>query len=411
MTSFIPGCFSRMVLAVSLATALVAGLAAPTFAGSGTPASKMFKKKTPGTSAAPATQNWAHGAGSGGKATTVTEVISDGSVSPFLLPDSADNIQTAAEKYAAIVASGGWPDVPNGKMRKGATGKSIAVLNRRLNIEGYLRREATEGEFADVYTTATEAAVKTFQRYHGLAATGTVDGPTRSALNVSAKSRLSTIRANVPRIAEYSKDLGDRYVVVNVPAMQIETVSNGKVYSRHNAIVGRPSRPTPVVMTPLETVRFNPYWNAPHSIVERDIVPRMISSGPSKIMKSMNMKIFNGVGGPEVNPNSVNWRRAVVDNYHFRQEPGGSNAMATAKIEFKSPFGIYLHDTPEPHLFNTGQRFTRQVACVSKTSRHSSIGYSRVRTVLTGTAFQSLPSPRNVSTKPLLRRRSFVSLI
>ena len=31
--------------------------------------------------------------------------------------------------------------------------------------------------------------------------------------------------------------------------------------------------------------------------------------------------------------------------------------MATAKIEFNSPHGIYLHDTPEPHLFATGQRF------------------------------------------------------
>ena len=69
------------------------------------------------------------------------------------------------------------------------------------------------------------------------------------------------------------------------------------------------------------------------------------------------MKVFEGVGGPEIDPDDVNWRRVQVDDYHFRQEPGGSNAMATAKIEFNSPFGIYLHDTPEPHLFKTGNRF------------------------------------------------------
>mgnify|MGYP000650341897 CR=1 FL=1 len=70
-----------------------------------------------------------------------------------------------------------------------------------------------------------------------------------------AAQRLATIRANIPRLAEYSKDLGSRYVVVNVPAQQIETVSGGKVYSLHNAIVGRPSRPTPVVMmaSPLDS--------------------------------------------------------------------------------------------------------------------------------------------------------------
>jgi murein L,D-transpeptidase YcbB/YkuD len=106
-------------------------------------------------------------------------------------------------------------------------------------------------------------------------------------------------------------------------------------------------------MAALSDIKFNPYWNAPASIVERDIIPKL-SSG---ILEKMNMKVFDGVGGPEVNPRRINWRRAVVDNYHFRQEPGGDNAMATAKINFPSPFGIYLHDTPEQHLFESGNRF------------------------------------------------------
>jgi murein L,D-transpeptidase YcbB/YkuD len=50
-----------------------------------------------------------------------------------------------------------------------------------------------------------------------------------------------------------------------VPGVQ-RAVENGRVYSRHNIIVGRPSRPTPVVMTALSEINFNPYWNAPASI-------------------------------------------------------------------------------------------------------------------------------------------------
>ena len=357
---------ARWMQSVSLAVALACGVAFVlpdlAFAGSGEPAHTLFKKKSRSAAeddASPAKHNWSgtSSISGGGKATTVTEVVSDAKVSPFLLPDSAASIEAAAGKYAAIVSSGGWPKVPGGKLRKGAEGKAVSVLNQRLYIEGYLRSEAVSGQYAAIFTSATEDAVRRFQRNHGLAVTGAVDGPTISQLNVPAVRRLATIRANIPRIAEYVKDLGSRYVVVNVPAAQIETVSDGRVYSRHNAIVGRPSRPTPVVMTPLATVRFNPYWNAPASIVEKDILPRMISTGPRKVMADMNMKIFQGVGGPEVEPNSVNWRRVVVDDYHFRQEPGGSNAMATAKIEFNSPFGIYLHDTPEPHLFATAQRF------------------------------------------------------
>jgi len=184
-----------------------------------------------------------------------------------------------------------------------------------------------------------------------------VDTTTQKALNIPVERRIATIRANIPRLAEYAKNLGDRYLVVNVPAMQIEAVNAGKVSSRHNAIVGRPSRPTPVVQTALSTVKFNPYWNAPASIIEKDIIPRMISGGPSRVLRDMNITVFEGVGGPEVDPDTVDWRRAVADDYHFRQDPGGENAMKAAKIEFPSPFGIYLHDTPEPHLFKTGNRF------------------------------------------------------
>jgi peptidoglycan hydrolase-like protein with peptidoglycan-binding domain len=309
---------------------------------------------TPGSSSSPTA---GHSSGSGQPATTQTKILNDGSVAPFVTPDSPQSMQAMVDKYSQIVADGGWPQVPRGKLKKGSEGKAVAALNKRLYMEGYLRVEATEGEFAQVFTSATEDALKRFQYNHGLAVTGTIDGSTLAALNVSAASRLATIKANLPRLAEYSKDLGDRYVIVNIPAQQIETVSAGTVYSLHNAIVGRPSRPTPVVMTPLTTLRFNPYWNAPASIVEKDILPRMLSKGPSKIMAEMNMKVFDGVGGPEVDPDKINWRKVRVDDYHFRQEPGGSNAMATAKIEFNSPFGIYLHDTPEPHLFNTGSRF------------------------------------------------------
>lgn len=347
-----------LTFAVAAGVMLTLAIPAPVLAGSGEPASEMLKNRKAGSSGAiPASNNWSHSAVSGGKATTLTQIVNDGSVAPFLVPDSVSLLQAAASRYEQIVASGGWPSVPGGKLRKGATGKGVAALNQRLFIEGYLRKEATEGEFAETFTSATEDALQRFQRNLGLFVTGSADSATLRELNIPASRRLAVIRANIPRIAEYSKDLGNRYVTVNVPAAQIETVGNGRVYSIHNAIVGRESRPTPVVMTALSRVRFSPYWNAPASIVEKDLIPRMLSGGASKVMNDMNMKIFQGVGGPEINPNSVNWRRAVVDDYHFRQEPGGANAMATAKIEFDSPFGIYLHDTPEPQLFDTGQRF------------------------------------------------------
>lgn len=341
-------------VSMSVMLALAASVAAPSGVRAESENSWLSKKLS---ASSKSRANTGHTQGSGIPATTETAVLNDGSVAPFVTPDSAAQIQAMADKYAKIVADGGWPDVPRGRLKKGSTGKGAAILNKRLYIEGYLQKAATEGEYAELVTSATEDALKRFQYNHGLAVTGVIDGPTLAALNVPATQRLATIKANIPRLDEYSKDLGSRYIVVNVPAQQIESVNDGKVYSLHNAIVGRTSRPTPVVMTPLTIVRFNPYWNAPPSIVEKDIVPRMSSRKPSQVLNDMNIKVFDGIGGPEVDPDKIDWRRVRVDDYHFRQEPGGSNAMATAKIEFVSPFGIYLHDTPEPQLFKTSNRF------------------------------------------------------
>ena len=292
----------------------------------------------------------------GGPSTTTTEIVAGQNQQPILGAQSDVALKAAQDKYATIAAQGGFPQIPSGSYKNGSKGAGVGALNKHLYIEGYLRIEGTQGEFAQLFTNATEEAVSHFQRNMGLAMTGKVDAATLKELNISADDRLRTITANIPRISLYEKDLGKRYLIVNIPAQQLETVSDGKVYSRHNVIVGRPDRPSPVVMTPLATVKFNPYWNAPVSIVERDILPKMVSG--TQVLTDMNMKVFEGgPNGVEVNPNTVHFTVANIDRYLFRQEPGPHSAMATAKIEFNSTFGIYLHDTPERELFKTSNRF------------------------------------------------------
>ncbi len=292
----------------------------------------------------------------GGPAVTTTEIVSGQNQEPMLSSNSDASLRAAEAKYSAIAGQGGFPKVPSGSYKKGSTGAGVVVLNKRLYAEGYLRAEATQGQFANIFTTATQDAVSRYQRNVGLAVTGKVDAQTLFELNTPVADRLATIRANIPRLDIYDKELGSRYLVVNVPAQQLETVTNGRVFSRHNVIVGRPERPSPVVMAPLETVKFNPYWNAPISIVQTDILPKMTSG--TQVLKDMNMKVFQGgPDGPEIDPDTVNWKTAHLEDYLFRQEPGPTAAMKTAKIEFRSTFGIYLHDTPEPQLFKTTNRF------------------------------------------------------
>jgi len=143
--------------------------------------------------------------------------------------------------------------------------------------------------------------------------------------------------------------------LVNIPSAQLETVEYGKVYSRHNVIVGKLERPSPALKSTVSDIIFNPYWNAPASIVEKDLVPKFLKD--PTIFEQMNIRIFDGVGGPEIDPYTVDWVNTPPERYHFRQEPGEGNALATMKINFANKFMVYMHDTPHRELFGSNARY------------------------------------------------------
>jgi len=184
-------------------------------------------------------------------------------------------------------------------------------------------------------------------------------------------------------------------------------VNSGRVFERHNVIVGRPARPTPVVMTPLAMVKFNPYWNAPISIVEKDIIPKLSSN--FDYLKQNNIKILQGgQNGTEVDPRSIDFKTVKLEDLLFREEPGPRNAMATAKIEFSSPFGIYLHDTPDKQMFNYNNRFFSS-GCIRIQNMpqlvdwvlHGQDGYNPERIAMMAQTLERLDVP--LQTPPQLR--------
>jgi murein L,D-transpeptidase YcbB/YkuD len=120
-------------------------------------------------------------------------------------------------------------------------------------------------------------------------------------------------------------------------------------------IAGKLDRPSPTVKGTVSEINFNPYWNVPASIVEKDLIPKLIKDPLT--MDDMHIRIFDGFNGPEIDPTLVDWTTAPPDRYFFRQEPGGSNAMASVKINFANPFNVYLHDTPTRELFGQNARY------------------------------------------------------
>jgi L,D-transpeptidase YcbB len=272
---------------------------------------------------------------------------------PVLGQGSPTYIQQAIVEYQNIVANGGWPQVTPGQsgMRIGTADPVVQQLRQRLMVVGDLPQSAGMSTSFDSYV---DSAVKRFQARHGLPTDGVLGEYTLKALNIPAETRLGQLQTNLVRLQSMSGDLGLRHVMVNIPAASIEAVENERVVLRNTAVVGRIDRPTHIINSKIYEVILNPYWTAPRSIIEKDIVPLM-RKDPTYLTRN-NIRLFDGKG-TEVPPEAVDWNAPKAPNLMFRQDPGKNNAMASTKINFHNPNNEYMHDTPQQGLFNKLMRF------------------------------------------------------
>ena len=289
------------------------------------------------------------------KLATKTEILEGRGEAPMLTLGSINALENAISIYEEIAAGGGWPNLPKGKYEKKATASHIILLRQRLVRESYLDFESLSNPNAGKLDQSLVQAVKAFQFNHGILPNGKLDERTRVEMNVTVQARLSTLKENYPRVSEYLKDLGPRYVAVNIPAAQLETIELGQIYSRHNVVVGKPERPTPALKSRVSDVIFNPVWNAPASIVAKDIIPKYLAN--PNYLNEQRIHVFDGAGGAEIEPSSVDWLNTPADRFQFQQEPGEHNALATVKVNFKNKFMVYMHDTPHRELFASNNRF------------------------------------------------------
>jgi murein L,D-transpeptidase YcbB/YkuD len=275
------------------------------------------------------------------------------STRPTLSAETAKYTEQAITRYSAIAQQGGWPAVSSEQPLKiGVRHPGVAALRQRLTVGGDLE---IAGGAPDSYDSFVEGAVRRFQQRHGLIADGVVANETLRRMNVPVEIRLRQLETNLGRVTEFSKEeLGARYVMVNVPGAEIETVETGIVHSRHNAVVGKIDRQTPLLTTKVTEINFNPFWTVPRSIILKDLIP-LIQKDP-RYLDRQKIRIYDRQGNP-MHWRTINWNTDEAADYLFRQDPGELNSMGSVKINFPSPEGVYLHDTPQKGLFGANDRF------------------------------------------------------
>jgi L,D-transpeptidase YcbB len=271
---------------------------------------------------------------------------------PFRSEAMIGALEGAIARYQDIVAAGGWPFIPgNRMMRPEDDDERVPLLRKRLAMSGELARaKGNSFSFAD----DIEDAVRRYQENNGLRVTGRVDKPTLAALNVPAQARLQQLRVNLQRLRDLTTQrIEDRYVLVNVPAFQLEAVERHEVELRHRVIAGKPERETPTVKAQIRAINFYPYWRVPDSVAKLDLIPRL-QKEPDYLQKEQIRVLSGSFNGQVMDSSSIDWRQADVSRIKFRQDPGPQNALGLVRLDMPNEHGVYMHDTPMKPLF--GQR-------------------------------------------------------
>jgi murein L,D-transpeptidase YcbB/YkuD len=156
-------------------------------------------------------------------------------------------------------------------------------------------------------------------------------GALRTALSVTPRTeveKINKIRLNMDRWRWLPRDLGSRYIIVNVPSYYATLVENGATRWKTRAVAGAIKTPTPQLTATAVGVMLNPWWEVPTSI------SREVAGKPGFVaVKGKDGKV-----------------------QRWRQPPGPTNALGQLKFVMYNEQNIYLHDTNAKSRFNSSVR-------------------------------------------------------
>lgn len=148
----------------------------------------------------------------------------------------------------------------------------------------------------------------------------------------------------------------DKMIVVNLSAARLHYYENNQPILQMKTIVGKTSTPTPRFAAWCDKAILYPYWYVPRSITFNEYLP-VIRRNPSWL-DAKNMQVIDGKGRV-VNHHQLDWSsfHAGYFPYTIRQSTGCDNALGVIKFNINTPYGVYLHDTNNKHVFSSGNRY------------------------------------------------------
>jgi hypothetical protein len=184
-----------------------------------------------------------------------------------------------------------------------------------------------------------------------------------SASKTLSTAKLKKLRVNIERIKIMNDDLGEDYILVNIPEFMVRVKHGEKTTLKFKIVVGQRNLQTPIFAERLKYVTLNPQWSVPDSIARNEIIPAILKD-PSYITRHrLVIRKTYDLDSPVLNPSreelqSYRGGKGLVP-FKFIEVPSRYNALGRVKFIFPNDHSVYMHDTQMKKLF------ARSVRCFS----------------------------------------------
>jgi len=219
---------------------------------------------------------------------------------------------------------------PGPTLKPGMDDPRVPLVRERLGA-------AADGS---VYDKALSERVKDFQREHDLPASGLLTAATVAAINGPRRDHdADIIVLNMDRWRWLPRDLGEAYVMVNIPDYTLRVMKDDALVWTTRIVAGQPGeKATPMLSETMKYITVNPTWNVPPSIINNEYLPAL-ERDPT-VLDRMGLKVEYNRDG----------------TLHIYQPPGDGNALGRIRFNFPNKFLVYQHDTPDKRLFVQAKR-------------------------------------------------------
>jgi murein L,D-transpeptidase YcbB/YkuD len=150
----------------------------------------------------------------------------------------------------------------------------------------------------------------------------------------TAERRARQIAINLERLRWLPRHMPQDRVVVNAAIARLQLFRDDRPVFTTRVVVGELDKQTPELQSAIDSVLFNPPWNIPHSIAQKEILPKL-AADPG-YLSSHHMRLRS--------------------NGAIQQEAGPYSALGRLKFEMNDRYDVYLHDTPTKALFQAAAR-------------------------------------------------------